>query len=168
MALIKGDTTNIDIYRFWSKVNILDDNQCWEWTAARSNGYGHFGTGKKFGTKVAHRIAYMISNNTSIPKDMDICHTCDNPPCCNPKHLFMGTAQENMSDMVAKGRSANNSGENNPNVKISKITAWKILILHDLGYSNLKIAKKVGLGESSVARTVNGQAWRSVWEVFYQ
>lgn len=88
--------------RFWSHVRIAGDDECWEWRAARDdNGYGRCGFMGK--TLLTHRVAFLISNGFLID-EMFVCHSCDNPPCCNPKHLFLGTHADNMQDMVSKGR----------------------------------------------------------------
>lgn len=79
---------------------------CIEWTGAtNSNGYGHLGRGGRREPKVmAHRLAWELARGP-IPAGMHVCHSCDNPPCCNVEHLFLGTRSDNMSDMVSKGRS---------------------------------------------------------------
>jgi len=76
---------------------------CLEWTGAHQPfGYGHMWfNGAVVGT---HRIAWVLANGP-IPDGLQVCHTCDNPPCCEPTHLWLGTTQENTADMVAKGRS---------------------------------------------------------------
>lgn len=86
--------------RFWNKVNILSDDECWIWQAAHSSGgYGSIGIdGKIVG---AHRVAFEIANGYKP----NICrHTCDNPPCVNPKHLLDGTQKDNMMDCAQKMR----------------------------------------------------------------
>lgn len=78
---------------------------CWPWTGLRTKGYGRF----KFGDKAriyAHRFAYELANGP-IPRDQGeilVMHTCDNPPCCNPAHLRIGTDRDNIHDCIAKGR----------------------------------------------------------------
>lgn len=80
------------------------DNGCWEWLGGKNNiGYGMFRQGDKMRT--AHRVGYELFNNTTIPKNMCVCHTCDNPKCVNPKHLWLGTMKQNTTDMIKKGRS---------------------------------------------------------------
>lgn len=95
--------TEKEISRFWSKVKIGGPDECWEWQGATNKqGYGIINLSAK--TLVASRVAWFI-NNGVIPDGLFSCHTCDNPPCCNPNHLFLGTFQDNAIDMSNKGRS---------------------------------------------------------------
>lgn len=89
--------------RFWEKVDKRGPDECWEWTANRyRNNYGCFML--KAGTSIpAHRFAHILTHG-SIASDILVCHSCDNPPCCNPAHLWPGTPKENAQDMIAKGR----------------------------------------------------------------
>ena len=96
-----GSKMNLDTKcRFESKINKTDT--CWLWTAGVNNkGYGYFG----FNSTVvgAHRVAYELYIGP-IPDKLYVLHSCDNPPCVNPKHLFLGTSGDNMGDMMRKGR----------------------------------------------------------------
>jgi hypothetical protein len=89
--------------RFWSKVDkSLGGNGCWPWTASTvAQGYGRFRTPEK--TLRAHRVALQLSGTFVGPADV-VMHMCDNPRCCNPAHLRVGTHRENTDDMMAKGR----------------------------------------------------------------
>lgn len=88
--------------RFWEKVKIRGSDECWNWIACKSStGYGNFILKGK--NCLAHRVAWELTNG-KIPEGMDILHHCDNPPCCNPKCLFLGTQTDNMRDRNRKGR----------------------------------------------------------------
>ena len=89
--------------RLWERVDRSGD--CWLWTGAITGvGYGHiYADGRLAYT---HRLAYELTYGP-IPEGLFVCHHCDNPPCCRPEHLFLGTAQDNQSDMAAKGRASN-------------------------------------------------------------
>lgn len=81
------------------------DSGCIEFVGAQAGrGYGVINEGGDRGRcLLAHRVAWELANGP-IPPGLDICHTCDNPPCCNPDHLFLGTRRDNMQDAKAKGR----------------------------------------------------------------
>lgn len=104
-----------DIARFHSKVDRSGGSRsCWEWRAGRyPEGYGEFFQGSRTNNTnrmySAHRIAYKIANG-AFPFELLVCHTCDNPPCCNPKHLWLGTDEDNARDKVKKGRENNYTG----------------------------------------------------------
>lgn len=96
--------------RFWSFVKKGEHDECWEFMGCRNvDGYGSMSIGH---SKIerAHRISFVLHKG-EIPPDMVIMHTCDNPPCCNPKHLILGTQIDNIHDMVKKKRLVNKSGE---------------------------------------------------------
>ena len=88
--------------RFWARI-VEQPNGCREWTGgASSAGYGQLWFEGKL--VYAHRLAWILVNGP-IPEGLFVCHKCDNPPCCNVEgHLFLGTATDNMRDMIAKGR----------------------------------------------------------------
>lgn len=89
---------------FWARISV-NPGGCWEWRAAPADRAGHVAvTGSIRKHEYAHRLAWMLYTTDPIPPGICVCHTCDNPPCCNPAHLFLGTPLENMRDMWAKGR----------------------------------------------------------------
>jgi len=90
------------IARFWAKIQQSENaDDCWPFTnACDKNGYGRFNYCKRWFP--AHRIAYLLTYGN--PSDLIVCHRCDNPSCCNPSHLFLGTHLDNSNDKFAKGR----------------------------------------------------------------
>lgn len=104
------------VERFSQKVHVVGFDECWEWTGSRfperasANGpVGHYGRvylggGRGGRIDYAHRVAYVLNSGECIPEGMIVMHTCDNPPCCNPRHLRLATLSENSLDRDAKGR----------------------------------------------------------------
>ena len=89
--------------RFWKKVNKETSNGCWEWTASlNKTGYGKFGLEKTW--RLAHRMAFELHNKRPITSGLHLLHSCDNPKCVNPSHLFEGTNLDNINDKIQKGR----------------------------------------------------------------
>ena len=89
---------------FWAKVEKTGEDSCWKWKGFKNKqGYGRMGVGPSQCVN-AHRVSWTIHNGP-IPKGMFVCHQCDNPECTNPKHLFVGTRQDNTNDMMIKKRS---------------------------------------------------------------
>lgn len=157
--------------RFWSKVRKADPNGggCWIWLGTTvQGGYGRFGVGGK--APLAHRVSYVLAFGP-VPCGLFVCHHCDNPPCVRPDHLFAGTLQDNVADMVRKGR-ANNGyrnlissrprGERHPQAKLTAETVVAIRREYAEGRTYREIAARFGVGRSSVCSAVRGETWRHV------
>lgn len=148
--------------RFWSKVRRGGPDDCWNWQAGADNfGYGRLTVGsKKDKTKrveLAHRTSWFLL--TGEWATLCVLHQCDNPRCVNPRHLFLGTRQDNMADKMAKGRQRNPRGEG---VAISKLTAEKVLDLrrrHAAGETIAELAKAAHLSWNGVQAAVTGVTW---------
>jgi hypothetical protein len=150
--------------KFWSKVEISDQDKCWRWIGAkRWNGYGKFTHLEK--TILAHRASYQIAFG-SIEKNMVICHKCDNRWCVNPNHLWSGTQGENLSDMFAKGRNAKKkprgSCELHPRAKVDNVQVKEIIERYSLGESSRKLASVYGISKTMILNIVNGKNWKNI------
>lgn len=155
--------------RFFKKVH-FNDNGCWEWIGARKEkGYGSFAYDKKNGH--AHRYSYTTFIGP-IPKGMNVCHHCDNPPCVNPDHLWVGTTQENIDDCIRKGRHVPPPVKNWPALmrkiphhwqKVDISTVLKIREALKIGGRNQsKIANEFGVSRKTVSRINTGENWAHV------
>lgn len=101
--------------RFWEKVEMCGPDECWPWRGKiTKDGYGQFTywDGQKVKTVLAHRFSFGQTNE--IPDGKNVLHSCDNPPCCNPGHTFVGTQADNVADCAAKGRRNQNRPHNLP------------------------------------------------------
>lgn len=145
------------IERFWNKVK--KTKNCWWWTGTRlKKGYGQFRIGKK--KMQAHRYSWELHKG-KIPKDMFVCHTCDNHYCVNPKHLWLGSHSDNMKDMINKGRGVDNRGENNGQSKLTKKQIVKIRRLYDTGkYLHRELAKRFLVSKSNIGLIIRKQRWK--------
>jgi hypothetical protein len=96
--------------RFWSKVDTSGgDDSCWTWTASRNeDGYGRF---RMHGQIVlAHRTSYILTHG-HVDSERHVCHSCDNPSCVRPSHLWLGSNADNAADRVTKGRTSSVVGD---------------------------------------------------------
>jgi hypothetical protein len=102
---------NVIPERIKNRISILPSPGCWNWTACKTNrGYGK--TSLNGMTTYVHRAIWVI-NFGEIPTGMYVCHKCDNPSCCNPEHLFLGTQKDNMRDCANKDRINRTNGNTN-------------------------------------------------------
>lgn len=113
--------------RFWVHVEKGSaTTQCWKWTGKTTyNGYGLF---SYKGARSASRVSYEI-HSSPIPRGMLVCHTCDNPPCTNPKHLWLGTPRDNSLDASRKGRLRNPShGRRRPRLYEDRLSPAELVV----------------------------------------
>lgn len=141
--------------RFWSKVERGGPDECWPWLAARSRaGYGMF-SGDDRRTTSAQRMAWALSRGgLEPPAGRVVMHTCDNPPCCNPGHLVLGTHGDNMADKIAKGRAGAATRDQLPQTKISVADTKDMLTLYRAGQTQATIAATYGVARATVSRAL--------------
>lgn len=151
--------------RFWPKVmKPLQWDACWPWTGAKrgkppSQGYGSFKV-KSYVALRAHRVAFALYYGRS-PGELLVCHRCDNPECVNPSHLFLGTVQDNSTDMVRKGRAATHDGRGERN-RAAKLSEAQVATIRDLiraGLTNTAIAERFNVTHQLISRIRRGRAW---------
>jgi hypothetical protein len=132
---------------YWSRIDVKGTDDCWNWTyPCTSEGYGVQSV-DHFTMPRTHRLAWTIKYNTLIPKGLFVCHSCDNPLCCNPEHLFLGNFKINMKDLQLKKR---NSGKW-INFKTSTNQKKQIIIEKlSTNFSFAVIAKRCNLPKSTV------------------
>lgn len=151
------------VERFWEKVDKKSDNECWLWTSASTGRYGVIWNNREREV-YAHRFSWILANG-EIPDGMFVCHKCDVPLCVNPTHLFLGTATDNMQDMIRKGRGPNQYGEANPAAKLTEQKVRQIKWLHRIGAGGqAKIAKFYGICRENVRDILKGKTWKHVQE----
>lgn len=145
------------IENFFKHIAVGMPNDCWEWQGARhKKGHGQlrlFGRGW-----LAHRVMYMLSKGD--PTGLIIRHTCDNPPCCNPKHLLAGTHQDNVNDCVTRNRHA--KGEKMGSAKLTATDVQQIKALLKLGTPQSIIARSYQINQSSVSDIHTGKTWSHI------
>jgi hypothetical protein len=143
------------IKRFESRINKGNPDDCWEWIGRKdSNGYGRIDIDKK--PKLAHRIAFKIANGFDCES---VCHSCDNPPCCNPNHLWAGNPKLNAEDRDKKGRSKflkPRKGSFNPASKLSEEQVKCILSSNEKG---VELAIKYDVSKTAIYKIRNGENW---------
>lgn len=141
--------------RFWSKVAIGDADDCWPWLAGKfANGYGAFSVGGN--TIRAHRFAYQ-SYFGAVPSELVARHTCDNRPCCNPRHIIPGTQIENVADRDVRQRTAR--GEK---CGTTKLTHTQIISIRSDTREQRVIAKNYGVCKSTIGYIKRGETWHHV------
>jgi hypothetical protein len=148
-----------EIERFWFFINKTTENECWNWQHSMDGGgYGTFVT-HKYGMEKSHRIAY-LEKVGKIPDGMFVLHHCDNPACCNPKHLFLGTHQDNMDDKVSKNRQHHPLGIMNGRAQITEKIVKQIRKDHFIrGLSYRQLVTKYMISQTQIGRIVKKESW---------
>ena len=164
--------------RFWAKVHPRGMESCWEWEGSKErDGYGYFKASRHIGEPAvrisAHRFSFELANG-AIPSGMLVLHKCDNRPCVNPHHLFLGTHRDNMADMVRKGRSASGArngmrihperlhltrGERNGRSKLTDESVLEVRRRLTAGESNGELARAFGVSSAAISFIAQRRTW---------
>lgn len=187
MRDLPSSLTQSEKDRFFEKVFIGSEKDCWLWLAYTINGYGRFRLrGKQC---YAHRVAWVIANG-EIPDEKLVCHKCDTPPCVNPTHLFVGTHVNNTQDALDKGRMAvgvrngsytcperrprgdrNGSrthpesmprGENHTSAKLNEMNIFSIRSRYSQGETITEISKDFDVSIQQIFRIVRRRLWKHI------
>jgi HNH endonuclease len=153
------------VKRFWEYIKKGEVDECWEWQGAKdtSTGYGVIGSGRqgiKGRTQRIHRVSWKI--HFGDPGDQYVLHKCDNRPCGNPHHLFLGTHQDNMKDRDQKGRGLMGEQANQAKLTEREVKEIKIRLANRESHRN--IAKLYKVSPSIICRINTGKAWKHVKE----
>ena len=147
--------------RYLECVDRRGDDECWPWTGRTTGGYGKFMASCSGGRSVdvlAHRFGYELASGP-IPDGLLVCHRCDNPPCQNPRHLFLGTISDNNADMAAKGRAPR--GERRWNARLT-VAAVRDIRARSSTVAQVDLAAEYGVSRAAIYRVVSRQTWRHV------
>lgn len=155
--------------RFWNYVNKRSEDECWEWTGRTDHPtsnhknilpYGQFWVGRKIIS--AHRFSWMIHNGP-IPDGLFVLHTCDNPKCVNPSHLYLGTAKDNAIDRRDRGRQKLPPQIGSKN-GYAKLTEEDVKIIRTLrpGLTFREIGERFGVTSSTIEHVVRRRKWKHV------
>lgn len=148
--------------RFWEKVLVAGPNDCWLWLATKSRGYGQFWLSHRH-AELAHRVSWFLTYG--VWPELNVLHNCpngDNPACCNPAHLWVGTHAENSADMLAKGREA--KGEKNGLAKLVEADIPYIRERCRTGKRGVmtELATELSVTRALIGYVARGKIWKHV------
>jgi hypothetical protein len=140
---------------FWTLVRKSGEDECWLWQGGFSDrNYGRFRFGGR--AQYAHRLSWIFINGP-VPRGIFVLHSCDNPPCCNPKHLWLGTNEDNIADRTRKGRTVASRGCANPMAKLSAEQVREILQSQEKGVA---LARKFGVNKGIISKVRLGRTYK--------
>lgn len=141
--------------RFWEKVDRGEPDECWDWKAGKVNGYGMIRVGDR--QAKASRVSYALAHED--PHGQLVLHTCDNPGCVNPNHLYLGTQLENAQDKVERGRQNISRGEEASTPKLSAEDVIEMRARLDKGETQAALADEYDISPAQMSRIARGVNW---------
>jgi hypothetical protein len=150
--------------RFWTKVEVRGEDECWPWIAGMRNSDNYGCVRYEDRVEAAHRVAWRLSRGP-IPDGLQVLHSCDNPRCVNPKHLFLGTNNDNVQDKVRKGRSYRACGEQSGTHKLTNDAVREIRRKYAQGEATHKqLAREFGVVEGTIGFVLREETWKGIKE----
>ena len=147
--------------RFQSKVQQGAADECWLWTGSQHrHGHGQFFVSKERGRVPAHAFALELATGEPCPPGRETCHHCDNPPCCNPSHLYYGTRQQNVNDMWSRDRGR--KGSRTTMAKLSEGQVLAIRVRYAAGETSTSLASEYGVKPTTITYVTSGRNWKHV------
>lgn len=159
------ELTTEDIVRFWNLVHVKTASKCWLWKSDRIGKYPNFKVKRVQYT--ATRVSYFIATSAD-PGSMLVCHKCDNPKCCNPSHLFVGTHKANRLDCAAKQRLNPQKGSKRPKAKLTESIVSEIKSDVASGIPQANLARKHKVSPAVICGIIDGSRWKHVKESSHQ
>ena len=158
-SLSEEEAAELSVCRFFLKFNLNHETNCWEWiTSSRANPYGLLNVHKK--QLKAHVVSYALFIGP-VPEGLCVCHKCDNPPCVNPVHLFLGTQNDNVKDCWGKGRGRKFPSQNGEANVIAKLTEEDVRYLRNNYKPPMSAwSKKYGVCDATLYHALKGDTWR--------
>lgn len=138
------------------RVDVGGANDCWEWQGCRDRGYGRTSIGNV--SLHAHRVIFAHFNGP-IPDGLIVRHRCDNPPCCNPAHLELGTHYDNAHDKIARGRARSVRGEGHPAARLTERDVRSIRSRLGAGETQSALAREFGITKVAVHAIHHRKTW---------
>ncbi len=145
-------------------LHVRKTESCWLWEGHINPGTGYGRVGIFYKSWMAHRLSYAI-HHLKHPGELSVCHSCDNPPCVNPEHLWLGSTLDNVQDAIRKGRRPIRKGEELRQSKLTEVTVKEIRARYSETKSKhhwgaVALAKKYGVSITTITRAATGEQWR--------
>ena len=159
----------VDRARFCARVDERGPDECWPWTGAiQSQGYGSVRgvIGGRRRSVLAHRVAFAFASGREFPSTVHVCHRCDNPQCCNPRHLFPGDPAINAADKMAKGRARGARGEAHRDARLTVADVVAIREAVRRGEMQSTLAVRYQVSRATIWQIVHRRHWAHVPDAF--
>jgi hypothetical protein len=145
--------------RFWLKVDKRGPDECWPWTSSKhESGHGEFFVSKERGKAPSHSYALELATGEKCPAGKECCHHCDNPPCCNPEHLYFGTRMQNVHDAISRRRHSH--GSRHRGARLTEADVVAIRTRFAAGETQPSLSAEFGISSGHISHIVNGRIWK--------